>query len=1181
MIDRSAHIRAAALTFRTDDVYHTLEEDDEDYENRALVEALEEELDMEYLLADPSNVGEESGAAGGPGEAAAEQTSSEVHDKEAAGPSDAGAAQLAPAKAESSSAFAPIGSSRGEASLGSLAASSSTHSAPTASPLPHSANDEDAEESSSSRREGVKGKSRSRELQQLLPDVKTGKKKWVGAINARHEELLSALDVVLTDLKSDPDHSEPFMAKVKKASAPDYYELITKPMYFGLMSQKLKKCAYTSKSEFEMDLDLIWSNCEKYNPEDSPLVRSSNILKERSVALLATVPDIDAKAYPHSAEAAAAATARLAAGPSPTPSSPPLGGAPGRDVSPFPGHGNAAPASEAGGPGAGPRAGAGPRERAPARGPSRPLDCLCATLGCCRGERRGAGAGPADAELDELKRDRWRLVTFRQRVRRREYLEAQLSKRFGEREAIPRASDRMQRFAEGAERWGPDRVEKALLEAAEARRAAARAAAAARAEKEAKEKEAAQPAPAPAAAPTPMEVDAGAGAPAEAAKGDQALQAPAPSPPTEPPKSDAGDSSAPPPRPRRAGGPGAPAGGPDADSGAGASEAAGAAARGAGPTAVENALVSSVRPGVVGPRGAAPAPSSPSPGCFGFYPELGGHADGVPDSRAYPGLVPRLPPPPEAVIPRTERPYEPLFRPNAVLSNLEAAARIREHSHVLALTSLAPDEERPPPPTRPDVARLVAASRRVPPAAPPALGEAPPAMEAVGAYAMMRQVVALMLSHAGFDGASEHALSTLTDVAAGYMSRLGRSMRMYRDAYHATATPLETVEAALSAVSGGDATRMGADVPSPVECLHLYVKERLEPQAARLAEAAEADEEAVALMTGSFGSGEQSLELDFLGLSELGVPKVPPSSCGGPSPPAPPQGQVPPVSPSAPAAHPPPAPAASAPAAAVAPAAPPPPPPPLPPGRLLVGRSAGRRGGPHHAAGAGRRGAGRRPGGHPPAPAPAASRPGPPPGSHHAASPDASRRPAAGRTDAGSTTTRPPSRTPRRRPRPRPPPPRARRADRHAGAGAGPATTPVAAAPAHAHGHAAAGGGAAHGHGKRKRGEEAETPAPAIVVHETGEGGEHDGPDGGDGASSIASRSAPGSPSHEGGSGDGDHHELSVPHGAEGRQRRSSRQRKPRGSVGDDEELSMQDATPGSMPGKRKRGRPPGAKRDS
>ena len=43
------------------------------------------------------------------------------------------------------------------------------------------------------------------------------------------------------------------------------YPDITQPMDLATMARKVKNKQYKSKREFKDDLDLIWSNCYKYN----------------------------------------------------------------------------------------------------------------------------------------------------------------------------------------------------------------------------------------------------------------------------------------------------------------------------------------------------------------------------------------------------------------------------------------------------------------------------------------------------------------------------------------------------------------------------------------------------------------------------------------------------------------------------------------------------------------------------------------------------------------------------------------------------------------------------------------------------------------------------------------------------------------------------------------------------
>lgn len=51
----------------------------------------------------------------------------------------------------------------------------------------------------------------------------------------------------------------------KLDQAPDYLDVIKKPMDLGTIESNLKKGRYRSGAEFEADVNLVWSNCFKYN----------------------------------------------------------------------------------------------------------------------------------------------------------------------------------------------------------------------------------------------------------------------------------------------------------------------------------------------------------------------------------------------------------------------------------------------------------------------------------------------------------------------------------------------------------------------------------------------------------------------------------------------------------------------------------------------------------------------------------------------------------------------------------------------------------------------------------------------------------------------------------------------------------------------------------------------------
>jgi transcriptional activator SPT7 len=63
-----------------------------------------------------------------------------------------------------------------------------------------------------------------RELQNLLSDFKPHRSKWANDDRVGQEELYEACEKVLMDLKNYTEHSTPFLNKVNKREAPDYFE---------------------------------------------------------------------------------------------------------------------------------------------------------------------------------------------------------------------------------------------------------------------------------------------------------------------------------------------------------------------------------------------------------------------------------------------------------------------------------------------------------------------------------------------------------------------------------------------------------------------------------------------------------------------------------------------------------------------------------------------------------------------------------------------------------------------------------------------------------------------------------------------------------------------------------------------------------------------------------------------
>ncbi|KAL2268380.1 hypothetical protein VTJ83DRAFT_3226 [Remersonia thermophila] len=131
------------------------------------------------------------------------------------------------------------------------------------------------------------------ELRSLMNEVRKNRSKWASEENVGQEELYEALEKVLSELKAHTEYSTPFLNRVNKRDAPDYYNFIKQPMDLGTMTKKLKSLQYKSKAEFVYDLNLIWDNCLRYNQDmNHPLRRNANGMRKEAEKLIPLIPDL-------------------------------------------------------------------------------------------------------------------------------------------------------------------------------------------------------------------------------------------------------------------------------------------------------------------------------------------------------------------------------------------------------------------------------------------------------------------------------------------------------------------------------------------------------------------------------------------------------------------------------------------------------------------------------------------------------------------------------------------------------------------------------------------------------------------------------------------------------------------------------------------------------------------------
>jgi transcriptional activator SPT7 len=131
------------------------------------------------------------------------------------------------------------------------------------------------------------------QLRSLISEVRKGRSKWASEDRVGQEELYEAAEKVLMELKAMTDYAQPFLQRVSKREAPDYFNVIKYPMDIGTMLKKLKQLQYKSKKEFVDDLSLIWTNCLKYNQDQNhPLRKKALYMRKETDKLTPLIPEI-------------------------------------------------------------------------------------------------------------------------------------------------------------------------------------------------------------------------------------------------------------------------------------------------------------------------------------------------------------------------------------------------------------------------------------------------------------------------------------------------------------------------------------------------------------------------------------------------------------------------------------------------------------------------------------------------------------------------------------------------------------------------------------------------------------------------------------------------------------------------------------------------------------------------
>ncbi|XP_050669152.1 bromodomain adjacent to zinc finger domain protein 2B-like isoform X8 [Leptidea sinapis] len=76
------------------------------------------------------------------------------------------------------------------------------------------------------------------------------------------------------------EHAWPFLVPVNTKQFPQYRKVIKSPMDLSTIKRKLQDSSYKCKEEFAQDVRLIFSNCEEFNEDYSPVGRAGHTMRQ-------------------------------------------------------------------------------------------------------------------------------------------------------------------------------------------------------------------------------------------------------------------------------------------------------------------------------------------------------------------------------------------------------------------------------------------------------------------------------------------------------------------------------------------------------------------------------------------------------------------------------------------------------------------------------------------------------------------------------------------------------------------------------------------------------------------------------------------------------------------------------------------------------------------------------------
>ncbi|KAL1902680.1 histone acetyltransferase [Sporothrix stenoceras] len=106
----------------------------------------------------------------------------------------------------------------------------------------------------------------------------------------RHGPNYNQLLHLLNDLQNHQS-AWPFLIPVSRDDVADYYEVIKEPMDLSTMESKLEADQYATPEDFIHDAKLIFTNCRKYNSDNTPYTKSANKLEKFMWQQIKAIPE--------------------------------------------------------------------------------------------------------------------------------------------------------------------------------------------------------------------------------------------------------------------------------------------------------------------------------------------------------------------------------------------------------------------------------------------------------------------------------------------------------------------------------------------------------------------------------------------------------------------------------------------------------------------------------------------------------------------------------------------------------------------------------------------------------------------------------------------------------------------------------------------------------------------------